>query len=524
MRIASGITGLVLLAACLNVANLLLALGDARRRELAMRMALGAGRARLVRQLLTESTLLALFGGLLGLLVGAWGLDLLSVPMLQREAPLDWRVAGFTVTLALLTGIGFGLAPALRATHLDLNSEFQGGARTTSGRSRLSQMLLVAQVALSLVLLIGAGLFVRTVRNLRAVDVGFNRSHLLMFELNGSSAGYTSAQIPPLDARMAENIGALPGVRAVTFAGWPLLSGWSGFGVDFIAPGLPTPSGGTDVRFQPVAADFFETYETPLVAGRRIDARDGPTAPRVAVINQALARKFYSEENPVGRRGDSRAGAAKNREIVGVVADAKIQDLRLSPPPTLYVPLAQTDGATAYFTVRSAGEPSTITAAVRAAVRAVDQNLPLFDVRTLDERVERNLLSGERFFAEISVFLGALTLALVCVGLHGLMSYIVQRRTSEIGIRLTLGALPRGVMWMILRESLGLVVIGVLAGIVGAAAASRLIAQMLYGVPPSDASTYAAVALLLIGIPSIACLLPARRAAKIDPMVALRAE
>lgn len=299
LKIATGISALVLLAACVNAANLLLARSAARRRELAVRLALGASRSRLVCQLLTESVLLALLGAALGLLLGRWGLDLLAM----GRPPLGGWVVGFATLLAGLTGVGFGLVPALRATRLDLTQEFQGGVRLSGGaRSRLGGALVVVQVALSLILLVGAGLFARTVRNLRTVDVGFDRTHLLLFGVDGTVAGYKSAQESTLNRRIAERIGALPGVRATTFSGWPMLSGWSGSTTDLSIPGYPLPSGKSeDVTLQTVGLDFFSTYGIPLVAGRAFERHDSAKKPKVAIVNQTLARKYFGDENPVGQ-------------------------------------------------------------------------------------------------------------------------------------------------------------------------------------------------------------------------------
>jgi predicted permease len=301
------------------------------------------------------------------------------------------------------------------------------------------------------------------------------------------------------------------------------LNGWSGFMVDLSVPGEVTvPGKNGDVTLQPAGADYFQTYRIPILAGRGITLSDGATAPKVVVINQTLARKYFGEENPIGRR--LRGSSVGDREIVGVVRDVIHQNLQAPVSATAYVPFAQNIWGAAAFTVRTVGEPSAMVPAIRNAVREVDRNVPLADVRTQDEVFERRLISGERFFAHVSVFLGLVALGLACVGLYGLMSYSVLRRTNEIGIRLALGALPRWITTMIWRESLALVGFGVIVGIVAAGFATRLIAKLLYGLSPVDPIAYGLAALLLVAVASLACLLPARRAATVDPMVALRAE
>ncbi|MBI4624048.1 MAG: ABC transporter permease [Verrucomicrobia bacterium] len=533
LLILTGLVGLVLTIACVNVTNLLLARAAARRKEIAVRLALGAGRGRVVRQLLTESLLLSLLGGGLGALFAWWGKDLLlalqpaalpstSGSALVLDLAIDGRGLAFTIAVAIATGILFGLIPALRATRVDLNAEFQGGARTRGSvsRSRLAKSLMVAQVALSLVLLIGAGLFTRTLRNLQRVDAGFDRGQLLLFRLDAEAAGRDRMQTAALYREVRERVAALPGVRASTFSMYPLLAsqktggGGSIFGYKN-GPGVAITIGGDITGVGP---DFFKTIRIPVLLGREFDFRDTTRAAEVVVINQKLVRKVFGDENPIGKR-------TTFGEIVGVVADAHYDDLKNSVEPTAYVPFQQMRvlGGQGNFAVRTDVDSRAVLASVRGIVRQIDPKLPLFDVRTQEEQVAR-LLQQERLFAQLAGFFGLLALGLVCVGLYGLMSYAVLQRTGEIGIRVALGALPRSVQWMILRESLALVCVGVVVGVAGAWAASRLIAKMLYGLSPTDPVTYGGVALLLIAVALLACLLPARRASKVDPMVALRCE
>lgn len=525
-----GMGALLLLVACANLANLLLARGAARRREFAVRLALGAGRGRLVRQLLTESVLLALAGSAGGVLLAAWGLDLLGTLIPAADGPdlyglqLDWRVAGFTTSLAFLTAGLFGLMPALRATRVDLTVEFQGGPRSLGGsaRTKLSRSLMVAQVALSLVLLVMAGLLARTVSNLKSVDIGFNPRQLLLFSLEGVQAGYAESRLDAFYRDAAERVRAIPGVRRVTFSGTPVLSRYGTSLTKFqIANGTAnTPD---DVGWNQVEAGFFETLEMPLLLGRAFSTHDVSGAPRAVVINQTLAEKYFPRENPIGRRVRVGRRRLVEMEIIGVVRDFRQTDLRRITPPSLYTAAAQDPVREAHFAVRTSGAPQSFFAAVRRAVADLDADMPVVNLRTQDEQIEWSLVE-ERVFARIATFFGLAALALAAVGLYGLMSYSVLRRTGEIGLRIALGALPRQILALMLRESFKLVALGVLLGVGGALAAGRLLTAVLYGLSSTDASTFGAAMLLLIPVALIAAWLPARRAAKVDPMVALRSE
>jgi predicted permease len=522
LLVLTGMAALVLLAACANVANLLLARGVARRRELAVRLALGAGRSRLIRQLLTESALLASLGAALGLLLAAWGGELLPFVGARGGDIVDLRVFGFATAITFLTGLAFALMPAWRATRLDLTAEFQGGTRQLGrgGRTRLSQTLLIVQVALSLMLLVGAGLFFRTLRNLQGIDIGFRRENLLLFSLNGAPAGYKGAPAAGLYRRIAERIEALPGVRALTFSSTPVLGSIAGLHYRLDVIGRAPTKEGRAARVNQVGANFFETIGIPVVRGRLFDPRDHAAASGVVVVDQTLADQFFPGEDPIGRRIKLNNG---EREIVGVVRDVQQATMRALPVPTAYVPYAPGAPGAAHFAVRTAGDPSAIAPAIRAAVKDMERNLPVANVRTQERQIE-SMVSQERSFARLTTFFGGLALALVCIGLYGLMSYAVVRRTGEIGLRMALGALPGHVLRMVLRESLALVLLGVALGIGGALAAVRLVANLLYGLSPTDAATYSVVTLLLVGVALAAAFIPARRAAKIDPMVALRTE
>ena len=531
LRVLLGLASLVLLAACANVANLLLARATARRREIALRLALGASRARIIRQLLTESLLLAAVGATLGTLLAQWSRGLLMAlrPFGNAAAvldlSLDGRVLAFATIVAFATALLFGLAPALRATRVNLVAEFQGGARTLGGgRAWLGRTLAILQIALSLVLLVSTGLFVRTLRNLENVDSGFNRRQLALFQIDPRPVGYTSETIPALQARILERMATLPGVRAATFSSQPLLSSSRNTRNTF-AQGVTLPPGVANSTYvNLLAPDFFTVMGLPLVAGRAFDARDNASAPKVAVVNQTFARKYFGNENPIGRRvGFERAAASGEIEIIGVARDASYTALRAAIPPTIYIPILQQPNFTAHFAVRTVGDPAATFSAIRTAVQEINPTLPVLNLRTQDEQLDR-LHAQELLFARLSGFFGIIALIIASLGLYGLMSYAVLRRTGEIGLRMALGAAPQQVLGMILRESLTLVGFGVAVGCVAAWTASRLVASMLFGLSATDPATYGTVALLLITVALIAAMLPARRAAKTNPMIALRAQ
>lgn len=534
LQLLSVVVGLVLLVACANVANLLLARGAARRREIAVRLALGASRGRIIGQLLAESVLLASLGALAGLAFAFWGArTLVAMNPFGRNAvaldtSLDWRVLGFTTFLAVLTGIVFGLAPALRATRLNLSEEFQAGTRSLGAGAGggLAKSLMVVQVALSLVILVGAGLFLRTLRNLQNVDIGFNRERLLLFNVNAGAGGMGATEGTALYERMRDRIAQVPGVRRVSFVRIAPMGGGSW------TTGVNVPGYVQTAQFESVHAngadpDYFATLEIPLLLGRTFTARDEANAPKVVIVNQAFAKKYFGEENVIGRQIGT--GGAKNKpetEIVGLIRDAQYANVRTAPPPTMYMPYRQLGGknaSDANFVVRFSGDPAAIAPAVRSAVREIAPSLPVFNLRTQQEQIDR-LFAQERLFARLCSFFGALALLLAAVGLYGLMSYAVVRRTGEIGLRMALGALPSHVLGMIVRESMGLVVLGVLIGIGAAWGASRWISSMLFGLSSDDPFTYVVVAGLLVAVAVVACLLPARRASRIEPMRALRTE
>ncbi len=526
--------GLVLLIACANVAGLLLARATARQKEIAVRLSLGARRARLVQQLLTEALLLAVMGGAVGLLFARWfGELLVALVASGRQSialPLDVnvRVLVFTAAVAILTGVLFGLAPAFSATRISLTAALkEGGAGSRLGarRSRLAKALVSAQVALSLVLLVGAGLFLRTLQKLESVPLGFERQNLILFSVAPGLNGYTGERLSEYYRDVQNRIGSIPGVRAASFSlQGPVASGSSSSSISI--PGVTTGKQQFNLYRHLVGPGYFDTLGIPLLTGRTLTERDDAAAPKVAVVNQALARDAFGENNPLGkilRFGTDEK--PRDFEIVGVVGDAKYNDLRTEPPPTAYFSHLQSLNTASFMTfqVRTSADPEAVVAALRAEVAEVDKNIPINRIDTLVQRIDKALLF-ERMFSRLTGSFGLLALVLVCVGLYGTMSYFVARRTNEIGIRMALGAQPVRVFRMVLAEGLKLTGAGVAIGLIGAAAGTRLITSALYEVPALDPLTFGSVALLLVAIGLLACYVPARRAMKVDPMVALRYE
>jgi predicted permease len=545
-----GLVGLVLLIACANVANLLLARAEWRQKEVAVRLALGAGRRRIIRQLLTESLLLALSGGACGVLLAYWASSLLLKFMssggndaIQLSVSPDMRVLGFTALVSIVTGILFGLAPALRGTRLDLTPALKegtgrvvGGARG-SGRIRLGlgKALVVSQGAMSLLLLVGAGLFVRTLRNLVNEDIGFDRTNLLLFTVDGSRVGYHGARLASLYQEMQRRIEMIPGVRSATLSRHALINdGHGGEGV-FIQGFTPKPGDSTytslatdgflgiDVHY--AGSRFFETFRIPLLLGRTIGDGDVEGAPKIGAVNSAFARRFLAGGSPIGRRFSFEPSKSADMTIVGVVGDTRYGEMREDPPPTIYVPYAQHLDILEFMTfeVRTTSDPRNAFTAVRQVVQNLDRSLPIRDVITQTEQIDQATFQ-ERLFARLSAFFALLALVLACVGLYGITSYAVARRTNEIGIRMALGAERTRILGMVLRDALALAGLGVVIGVPVAVASSRLIAAMLYGLKASDPLTIMAATALLAAVAILAGYLPARRASKVDPMVALRYE
>jgi predicted permease len=523
---------LVLLICCANVAGLLLARATARQKEISIRLSLGAPRLRIVRQLLTESLLLGALGGAAGLVVArvvaSVVVDLLAgTPQrsLALSIPLDARVFAFTAAISMLSGILFGLAPALRARRLDVYSTLRQNAGVSAARRHrfLSGRILVgAQVALSLLLLIAAGLLVRTLWQLQRVDLGFDRDHLLLFDVQPGANGYRGPRLAGYYQDLQQRIGAFPGVRSVGFSQRPPVGeGWSQGRV--VIPGYTPPGKGVPFYRHWVSPGFFDTLGIPLLVGRVPDPRDTSSSPRVVVVNQKFVRAYLRGENPIGRQFD--AGSVK-AEIVGVVGDARYGSLRDDPPPTAYFSYLQYSRdypASMAFEVRTRDDPRTIVPAVRAAAAALDKDLPLMRMRTQEQVIDRALFL-ERTFALLSGAFGFVALVLACIGLYGTMSYTVSRRTSEIGIRMALGAPRESIRVMVIRDALTVVLAGIAAGLPLAWMGARLLESRLFGLSPHDPATILLATAALVAVTIAAGFLPAVRASNVDPIVALRCE
>ncbi len=536
LKVLMALVGLVLLIACANIANLQLARSTARQKEISMRCALGASRARMIRQLLTESVLLAALGGVVGLLFAAWGTGLLvSLVSHGNYIPLsinpDARILGFTLSVSLLTGILFGLAPALRAARIDLTTTLKEGARGVVGYGShfsLTKALVVLQVALCLLMLVGGGLFVRTLQKLESQDLGFNRENVLLVDINPRIAGYKAEQLPSLYRQLLDRVGAIPGVKSASLALYGLVSGTTRGESISVQGYTPRPREYNSAQLNIVGPRYFETVGMTLLAGRGIGPEDTETSSKVAVINEALAHYYFGNQNPIGKRlGLGGTKHAADLEVVGLVKDAKYNDLREKSPPMFFVSVFQNPEYMHDLEVRTAGNSTAAAADIRRTLNDIDSKLTVRQVTTLSQQVDASL-NQERLIAQLSSFFGGLALMLACVGLYGVMAYAVTRRTNEIGIRMALGAQRGDVLWMVLRETLALVLIGVGIGIPAALATTRLVSSLisglLFGLRANDPSTIALAALLLVAVAVLAGYIPARRASHVDPMVALRYE
>jgi len=524
------VVGLVLLIACLNVANLLLARATARRKEITVRLSLGAGRVRLIRQLLTESLLLAGIGGVLGIAIAALGTRVLLTLLADVNLPLsipfetDWRTLGFMAAISLATGILFGLAPALRATRITLAETLKDTGRSAAGgHGGTTKSLVGAQVAVSMLLLIGAGLFLRTLYNLKNSNVGYNPDHLLLMNVDPVSAGYRGDEVGRAMKNLLDRVRALPGVRSATFSENGLFSGYES-GQDIEVEGF-TPGSDKDriARFDQIGPDYFTKIGIPVLLGRDMSERDVPGAPRVAIINDTMAKFYFHGANPIGKH--IRYGKDISLEIVGVVRDAQDHDFRDEPLRRFYVSYFQpVDGiTTANFEIRTDGNPGNLSAALRQEVQAVSRNLPILSIKDVRELMDASVVQ-ERLIAKLSSFFGLLAVVLAAIGLYGVMSYAVARRINEIGIRMALGAARSNVIGMILGEVAMVIAFGGVAGIGVAFAATRLLKSFLFGLTAMDPISFGGAAALLAVVGALAGYLPARRAARIDPMVALRYE
>ncbi|MGA9585944.1 MAG: ABC transporter permease [Terracidiphilus sp.] len=533
--VLSGFTAFVVLLACANIANLLLARAARRQREMSVRLAMGAGRARILRQLLTESLMLATIGGAGGLVLGYFGRS--ALPRLLTNAwersdggsfspSFDWSVFAFTVTVTLLTGIVFGLAPAWLAARAEVSSTLKETAQSTSRRRKglTGKSIVAFQIALSTLLVVGAGLFLRTLWKLNAVDVGFQTDHLVLFEISPPARRYPGPKDVRLHQQLEERMAALPGVEHAAPGSIPYIS-QSMSNADFYVEGETfDPKIRRAEDENTVGVDFFPTLGVPIIAGRGFGPEDTSTSPKVGIINQSLARKRFPNANPIGRRFKADSDTSEWIQIVGICADTRYSDLRDNPPPQFFLPyIQQPEAGTLTYQVRTDMQASALFPELRTVVQSVDRDLPIIDFRTQRDQINATM-QMERAFAALTAGFGVLALALACVGIYGIMAYSVAQRTNEIGIRLALGAQPGQVRSMILRESTWLTAAGIVVGVGAALVVTRLVKSMLYGVRPNDPVTLAVGIGLLLAIALAATWIPARRAAGVQPMEALRHE
>ena len=528
LYVLMALVGLILAIACSNIASLLLARATARRGEMALRLSLGAGRLRLVRQLLTESVLLAFLGGILGVFISVWGIRFLTVLLANGQsdftlhANLNWHVLSVTAALSFLTGILFGLAPALQSTRVDVVPALKK-LRSTDARSRipfsLSHALVVLQIALSLLMLVAAGLFVRTLKNLQSVEVGFNRENVLLFELDARKAGHKDPEISVFYDDLQKRFSAVPGVRNVSLSQASLIT--AGTGYKITVNGAP-PDPATRILF--IGHDFFKTMQIPVLAGREIEERDQPGSTPVAVVSELFARTNFGDRNPLGQHLLLGTGL-RDMEIVGVARNAQYGELKQQAPPVVYIPYNQ--GAPPprqmVYELRTAGKPLALVSTVREIVHQTDARVPVTDIRTQLEDINQTI-NQEIVFARLCTAFAVLALIIACVGLYGTVSYNVARRTSEIGIRMALGAQRGSVVWMVLSEVCVLAAVGLTLSVPAAFATSQFLKSFLFRMKPNDplVMIFAIGALLISAL--VAGCLPARRASRIDPMVALRHE
>ncbi len=532
------LAAMLLLLACMNVANIVLARATVRQREIALRAALGAGRGSLIRQSLTETVMLGLLGGAAGVLIALWfnpgritTMPGVTLP-LNLDLSFDWRVLLFSFAAALFTGLFVGLWPAIRASRVDLNTVLQEGGRSDSGagRHRVRNFLVAAQVAGSLLLLVIAGLFVRSVQHASVVNLGFDPHHLLNVTVDPDQIAYTEARTTDFYRRLKDRVRAIPGVQSVTLA----------FGVPFgnvNAVNLSTISvEGRDqsnkqtlpsIFFNNVDPGYFDTLRVPLVRGRAFTDFDNESAPPVAVVNQTMADRFWPGQDPIGKRFTVNAigHAPQVVEIVGLARDGKYAFIAEGPTPFFYVPLAQNYTSLRALEIRSSVAPEALISQVRGVIRSMEPNLPIIEARTMDQVIAgTNGLQIFQIAAAVAGALGVLGLILASVGVFGVVSFAAEQRTREIGIRMALGGTPRDVLRLILGQGARLVIFGSAAGLVAAFAITRVMTRLLIGVSPSDPLTYLAVVLLLSAVALFACWLPARRATRVDPGIALRYE
>lgn len=530
LLVLMAMVGIILLIACANLANLLLARAAAREREVAVRLSLGATRRGLVRQLLVECIFLSLCGAALGVAIAYCLSSVLPRWASSQSTPIpidlspDARVLFFSAVVAILTGIVFGLVPALRGSRVEPIHALKSGLRSASGGGQwsLKRGLVSAQIALTLVLLVGAGLFVRTLRNFSTLDPGFDRDRLMTVDVDTHLAGYPPAQLTSLYRGVIDRIDAIPGVRSSSFLSCEIAEG-CGDASDIFLPGVPHRNGEADAQERFVSHEFFATTEIPLLRGRLFADSDTANSPKVVVVNETFVRQFLSGKDPLGQHFGYDTANPRQFEIVGVVKDSRFNDVREPVPPTIFHSLSQAPIDVGSLNVRTFGDPAPLIGQIRDAVRSVDPNLPIGDSSTVSEVVSEGLW-GYRLIARLASIFGVLALGLACLGLYGVLSYTVARRTAELGVRMALGAPRRAVLWLVLHQTLAMAAMGIAAGLLLSAAAGRAVRSLLFGLSPHDPTTMFAAAIVLLAVAVGSGLIPALRAARVNPSDALRVE
>ena len=523
--------GIILLIACANLATLMLARATAREREIAVRLSIGASRGRLMRQLIVECILLSSMGAVLGSAVAYWITEVLPRWASSASNPIplnlipDAPVLFFSMAVAVCTGIAFGLAPGLQSSRIAPVQALKNGptvlGETGAGWS-LRQTLVASQVALSLVLLVGAGLFVRTLRNFTKLDPGFDRDHILTIGIDTHLNGYSHAQLTGLYRRLVDRVEGVPGVRSAALNSCELASG-CGDASDIYIPGVPHANGETDAQERRVTNEFFATTGLPLIKGRSFADYDTETSPPVVVVNEEFVREFFKAKDPIGQYYGYDAENPRRFQIVGVVRDSRINDIRESAPPTAYHSLSQDVIDIETLNVRTFGSPAELIAKIREVVRSVDPGLPITDSSTVAELVS-NSLSQQRLIARLTSIFAGLAIALACLGLYGVMSYIVARRTAELGIRLALGASRVAVLWLVLNQVLVVIAIGLIAGLMLSLLSVHAVSSLLFGLSPYDPASILGAMGVLVAVSIISALKPAWHAAQVNPTEALRME
>src|SRR5271170_4292178 len=535
LLVLMAMVGLVLLITCANLAGLLIARGEGRQREIALRLALGAGRVRLVRQLMTESLILAIAGGAAGLALASWTLSVIVNSIPENEgasgltAQLDYRVLIFACVVSLVTGVLFGLAPAIRATRTDLQSVLKDqGVNVSGGKAnvRVRKSLMISQIALTAVLLAAAGLFAHSLLNLKTQDLGVHPDHVLEFSISPELNRYTPQQTIALADRIRKSMEPLPGVRAASESELPMLADSNSSSNITVQGYNAQEDEDMNVDQNWVGPNFLATMGIPLLNGREFSEADAGTSPKVAIINEAMARRFFAGRNPIGLRFGFGGGkdVKLDTEIVGVVKDSKNVDVKKVTRPFAFLPYSQSEHfGNATFYARTNQNPEALTSTVRNLIAAFDANLPVYGVKTLTAQVDE-IMFTDRLVTIFSLCLGLLASLLAAIGLYGVMAYVVARRTREIGIRMALGATQKNVAWMILREILGMLAAGLCIGLIAAYGIGKVVESLLFGVKAGDPIVFVIAAGLLIAVALLAGWLPSRKAANVDPMVALRYE